>query len=1001
MKNKLLLLKPLLLLLFALMACHIVGAQSRRVSGKVTASPDGAAIPGVNITVKGTSSGTTTDIEGNYSLIVDAPNAVLVYSFVGYLPEEVQVGNQSQIDVRLVEDVVSLSEVVVIGYGTQEKKDVTGAIAVVGEKEFNKGVMSSPQDLLVGKVAGVSVVSNGGAPGAGSTIRIRGGSSLSASNDPLIIIDGFPVDNTSIGGSPNALATINPNDIATFTVLKDASATAIYGSRASNGVIIITTKKGKSDKLQISYNGTFSVSQPIAYIDVLSGKEVRTLATKLDSAGFSGLDDAALARLGSDSTDWQNEIYRIALSTDQHISANGIYNNIPYRISYGYTGQQGILKTTNLKRNTINVNLSPTLLNNSLDINANLKTSFSKHNFGNTGAVGAAVAFDPTQPVRNNNARYGGFFTWTELGDALADGSNNPEGNRNPIGVPNPVALLEQTNDQSDVTRTIGNIQATYRLPYVNGLSATVNAGFDKATGKGIRNFDPNASFISAANQLNTNYESQNTSELLDLYLNYKKAIGKHNVDLTGGYSWQHFQREGSNYQRGPANMEFNDSSVYKNENFLVSFFGRINYSWNSKVLLTLSLRRDGSSRFSEENRWGLFPAVAVAYNLSEEAFLRNSNTFSSLKLRLGYGITGQQDVGGGYHPYLATYRESINGANYQFGDQFYSTLRPDPYDANIKWEETTTYNVGLDFGFLQNRITGSIDVYQRETKDLLNFIPIAAGSNFSNFLLTNVGNLENKGFEVSLNAQAIETEKFSWNIGVNLSRNENRITKLLKTDDPSYPGVNTGTIAGGVGNFVQNHQVGFPASSFYLFEQVYNSTGRPIEGLYVDRTGEGGVVTSNELNRHHYKNPAPDMLIGANTSLTFRNFDLFMSGRLSIGNYVYNNTASDRAVYASLYNQSGFFSNLPKAVNETEFNTQQLFSDFYLEDASFFKMDNMSLGYNVPLAHTTQLRLSFTVQNAFTITNYSGLDPEVDGGIDNNFYPRPRVYLLGVNLTF
>ena len=471
----------------------------------------------------------------------------------------------------------------------------------------------------------------------------------------------------------------------------------------------------------------------------------------------------------------------------------------------------------------------------------------------------------------------------------------------------------------------------------------------------------------------------------------------KSKVDVTGGYSWQHFYKDGSSFVRNGDETQVSDSSKFINENYLVSFFGRLNYTFMDRYLFTATLRDDGSSRFAKDNRWGLFPAAAFAWKINEEAFLKNVTVVSDLKLRLGWGITGQQDIGNDY-PYLPVYRGSTATAQYQFGNTFYNTLRPNPYDRNIKWEETTTYNIGLDFGFMKNRITGSIDAYQRDTKDLLNFIPIAAGSNFSNFLTTNVGNLVNKGVELTLNAQAVSTKDWSWNIGFNAAYNENKITKLTKTDDPNYTGVDVGLIGGGVGNFIQNQRVGMPSNSFFVFQQVYGADGMPIEGLYVDRTGNGGTVTSNNLNKYHYKKPAPDVTLGINSRVAYKQFDFSFSGRANIGNYVYNNVASG-ALYSTVYNQSGFFNNIPKQSENAKFTNTQYFSDFYIENASFFKMDNMSAGYN--FKKFLQARLSFTVQNAFTITKYKGLDPEVDGGIDNNFYPRPRVFVLGVNLTF
>ena len=976
------------------------------VSGNVTSGEDNTGLPGVSILEKGTTNGTVTDTDGNYAITVNE-DATLVFSFVGFASQEIPVAGRTTVDLVLYPDVTALSEVVIVGYGEQERKDVTGSVTAITTKDFNKGVMTSPQDLLVGKLAGVQVTSSSGAPGSSSTIRIRGGSSLSASNDPLIVIDGFPVDNSNVPGMPNALASINPNDIASVTVLKDASATAIYGSRASNGVIIITTKKGEG-KMQISYSGLASVSTPIEYVDVLDGDEFRALANQLNEQGAVGLNPKALRRLGDEDTDWQKEIYRNAFSHDHNISVAGAAGNFPYRASYGYTNQQGILKKTSMSRHTINVNLNPSFLDDHLKVNANIKTMFSHNNFGNTGAVGSAIAFDPTQPIMNGNTRFGGYFTWVNLGDTLPDGSMNPDGSPNTIGIYNPVALLNLTDNQSDVNRIIGNIQLDYRFPFLEALRVNINAGMDRSYGEGHNNAAPAAPWTfrnySTGNGELIDYAGENRSELFDLYFNYQKDVGELGLDLTAGYSWQHFHREGWTFQRnGDASVVrlSREESQYRNENFLVSFFGRAHLSFKERYLLTATLRNDGSSRFSEENRWGLFPALALAWNVMDEPFLAGVKGLTNLKIRAGYGVTGQQDISANQYPALAIYRQSIGGASYQFGDEFVPTLRPDPYDANIKWEETTTYNLGLDLGLFSGKLNATVDVYQRETKDLINFIPIPAGSNFSNFLTTNVGNLENKGVEVTLSTTPVETPTTTWNVGVNFTRNINRITRLTKTDDPNYPGVDVGGIAGGVGNFIQNHRVGYPANSFYVFEQIYDAQGMPIEGLYVDRTGEGGTVISNNLNKYHYHSPAPDVLMGINSSLRQGKFDFSFSGRLSIGNYVYNN-GNAGTTYSSVYVQSGFFGNLRSSINETRFFNPQYWSDHYVEDASFFKMDNISAGYNIDMLNeTVKARLSFTVQNAFIITDYSGIDPEVSGGIDNNIYPRPRVFLVGLNLSF
>jgi len=993
-----------LILMLSLLLGNFAMAQQTVLTGKVTDSSSGESLPGVSIVVKGTTNGTITNIDGIFTLGVKKGD-VIQFSFVGYKTQEIVANGQKNLSVALAVDNAELQEVVVIGYGQVKKADATGSVSTVSSKDFNKGGIASPQDLIVGKSAGTVITSAGGAPGSGATIRIRGGSSMSASNDPLIIIDGFPVSNSGISGLANPLSTINPNDIETFTVLKDASATAIYGSRASNGVILITTKKGVIGKpVQIEYNATMSVNTIPAYMDVMSGDQLRTLAYELASKSAVGLSMSSLSRLGTQNTNWQKEIYQTAFAHDHNVNVSGGLKNMPYRVSIGYTNQDGILKTTNMERTTLALGLNPSLLDNQLKININLKGSYTKQNFGDQGAVGSAVAYDPTQPVRNGNTKFGGYTTWINLSDVLPDGTMDPNGSPNPIGVANPVAMLNQTDNRSTVQRSLGNVQFDYKIPFLPDLRANLNLGYDYFTTKGHNNASNDAAFTyrNGIGRLN-DYDQTGKTQLLDFYLNYVKEIPsiKSKVDVTGGYSWQHFYKDGSSFVRNGDGTQVSvdrKTSKFINENYLVSFFGRLNYSLLDRYLVTFTLRDDGSSRFSPATRWGLFPAAAFAWKIKDESFLKDVPAVSDLKLRLGWGITGQQDIGNDF-PYLPVYRGSTPTAQYQFGNNtFYNTLRPNPYDANIKWEETTTYNIGFDFGFLKNRITGTIDAYKRDTKDLLNFIPIAAGSNFSNFLTTNVGNLENKGVEFSLTGQIISKKDMSWSVGFNAAYNENKITKLTKTDDPNYTGVDVGLIGGGVGNFIQNQRVGFPSSSFFVFQQVYGSNGMPIEGLYVDRTGNGGTVTSNNLNKYHYKKPAPDVTIGINSRFGYKQFDFSFSGRANIGNYVYNNVASG-ALYSTVYNQSGFFNNIPTQVNNAKFTNTQYFSDFYIENASFFKMDNMSVGYN--FEKKLKARLSFTVQNVFTITKYHGLDPEVDGGIDNNFYPRPRVFVLGVNLSF
>jgi len=966
-------------------------AQQITVSGKVTSADDGSPIPGVNVLEKGTNNGSVTDANGEFKIGVSS-SATLTFSFVGYKTQEIAVGTQSSISVVLEVDVTSLSEVVVVGYGTREKKDVTGAVAAISNKDFNRGVLASPQDLILGKLAGVSVTSNSGAPGSNSTIRIRGGSSLSASNDPLIVIDGFPVDNTYPGGVSNPLANLNPNDIETFTVLKDASATAIYGSRASNGVIIITTKKGTDGKPQFSYNGNVSVGSPIKYVDVLNGSEYRNLVTTMATTGVSGVDAAAVAKLGTASTDWQKEIFRNAISHDHNLSVSGSLKKLPYRLSYGYTDQQGILKTTDLQRNSLNINLSPTLLNGDLKLNISAKGSYTATNFGEPAAVGNAVAFDPTQSIYSSvDTQYGGYFSW------LSKGVTN--------GTANPVAQLNQTDNRSTADRIISNVQAEYKLRFLPGLKLNVNVGLDRATSNGFNRVPITGAFVQNSGTLvgrDDSYSGRNQSELTDIYINYSKQSDLHKIDFTGGYGWQHFYREGSTTNKNAATTK---TTPFKNENFLVSFFGRLNYTYKGKYLLTATLRDDGSSRFSKKNRWGLFPSVALSWHMKDEKFLSDVDFISDLKLRASYGVTGQQDVLNSYYPAIATYQTSDPLSQYQLGSTYYTTLRPNAYDANIKWESSATLNLGLDFGILNDKLSGSIEVFQKKTTDLLNNIAIPNGVNFSNFLTTNVGSMEINGVELSLRARPIVTENFTWNAGVNFTSINSKVTKLNLTDDPNYPGVPHGGI--GVNANIQNDQVGFPASSFFVYQQVYDANGKPIEGLYVDRSGKGGSVVGKIANQYHFKKPTPDFLIGINSRFNYKKLDFSFSGRLSIGNYVYNNVQSGRAFYNDIYNL-GYFSNTLHSINDTKFVTQQLYSDYYVQNASFFKMDNLSIGYSFNKAFVEKIkaRLSLTVQNAFTVTKYKGIDPEVNGGadnngIDNNIYPRPRTFLLGVNVTF
>ena len=987
--------KKLLLLLFGfLLGLGYTGSAQTTVSGTVVDKNDGQPLAGVNIVVKGTPTrGASTNAEGEYSITVPSKQDTLIFSFIGYVKQEVPVNGRSTIDVEMSTDVQALGDVVVIGYGTQEVGDNTGSVTSVSSEDFNEGAITSPGELFRGKAAGVTVTSNSGAPGSGATIRIRGGSSLSASNDPLFVVDGVPLDGGGVSGMRNPLNTINPNDIASVTVLKDASATAIYGSRASNGVIIIETKEGSvGQELKVSYTGKFSIQSNRNQVDVLSAEQFRNVIQ--EQFGEDGTQ-----YLGDTSTDWQDQIYENSLNQDHNLSFTGAFNQLPYRLSLGYSGNNGILKTSQLDRLTGSLALTPTFLDDRLKVDLNLKGMQVNNQFANQGAIGSALVFDPTKPVKvDGGNRFGDYYTWVDS-----------DGNRIPIAPANPVALLNQTNDESTVYRSIGNIKFDYTTSFLPELSATLNLGYDYSdVGDGLYSVPENAAFeYSGANQANgvrRNYSQKKENELLDFYLNYNDDLASidSELDLTAGYSWEHHYSRGSEYA---TNFNRSDTLVvdqdtdYETEHYIISFFGRLNYTFKDKYLLTATLRQDGTSRFSEDNRWGLFPSAAIAWKMHEEPFLQNVEEISQLKLRLGYGVTGQQRIGQGDYPYLGRYTYGEPNAAYQFGDEFVQTLRPEGYNANLKWEETTTYNIGLDYGFLNDRISGSVEAYYRETTDLLNVIPVPAGTNFTNRILSNVGTLEVKGFEFNLTGRPISTDNSFWEIGFNLSHNVNEITKLTTVDDPDYIGVETGGIAGGTGNTIQVHSVGHPRSSFYVYEQVYDENGNPIEGLYVDRNGDGVI---GEDDKYRYENPDPDVTLGLSSRFEYKNWDASFSARASLGNYIYNNVASSNSFYSDmLYTQ--YIRNTPTSIFDTNFNTEQFHSDHYIENASFLRMDNITLGYTFSdlMASISSLRLSATVQNAFVITDYSGLDPEVFGGIDNNLYPRPRTFMLGVNLNF
>jgi iron complex outermembrane receptor protein len=954
----------------------------RTITGKITDSETGEGMPGATIIVVDLFTGTYSDGDGNYSIALPEGYDKLRVTYVGYAEVEQTVGSSNELNFTMKPG-TTLDEVMVIGYGKVKKEDATGAIQTVGEEFFNQGAITGPQELLAGKIAGVQIV-QGSDPGGGAAIRIRGGSSLSASNDPLIVIDGVPVANDGISGARNPLNIVNPNDIETFTVLKDASATAIYGSRASNGVILITTKKGAlGKKIKVNYNGNFAVSNTTGKIDVLNGDEYRALITDQFGEGHPAVD-----LLGTANTDWQDQIYQTGIQNDHNINVSGGIGAIPYRVSVGYTNKSGVLKTDGFNRGTAAINLSPGFLDNRLQINFNLKSMLTANQFANRGAIGSAVRFDPTQEIMDEGNPYGGYYTWTQ-----------PNGNPNPIAPANPVALLNQRDDQSDVTRHIISGQIDYRFGFLPSLRANLNLGYDVANGEGSVNVPIDAAFQFADTGLTQIYWQNKRNELLDFYLNYTEEFGDLDVDVMGGYSWQHFFRQSYSYGTNVAGTKIiQPEDTNTREYYLVSLFGRANLTFKDRYLFTFTLRQDGTSRFGPENRFGLFPAAALGVKIIDD----QPGAVNNIKLRLGYGVTGQQDIGGDFYPYLARYLSSFPNAQYQFGNQFYTTLRPNGYDANIKWEETTTYNVGIDYAFLDNRISGAIEYYQRYTTDLLNFIPVPAGTNLTNFITTNVGDLENKGFEFSVNAIPYENKENNafWEIGLNMTLNRNKITRLTATEDPNYQGVFTGGISGGVGNTIQIHSVGYPANSFFVYSQVYDEAGIPIEGLFEDLNGDGQITPDD---RYRFENPAPDVFFGLTSLFSYKDFEFSFAGRANLGNYMYNNVLSDGGNYNGLYNSTNFLGNIHGDYQSIDFSVPQYLSDHYIVDASFFRLDNVTAAYNFRniMEGSNNIRVSLTAQNVFVITNYPGLDPEIFGGIDNNFYPRSRTILLGVNANF
>lgn len=984
-----------LVAVFLLMLAALPSLAQVQVSGLVL-DQDREPVIGATVKVKGTSTGTATDIDGRFTLQAPSANSTLSISYVGYLPMEIA-ANSPELEkgVVLKENAEVLDEVVVIGYGRVKKSDATGSVIAVKPDDFNKGNRTSVQEAMVGKIPGVNVVTASGAPGSGATVRIRSGASLSASNDPLFVVDGVPIDNSTIEGASNLIGGINPEDIETFTVLKDASATAIYGSRASNGVIVITTKKG-ADRLKVTYTGSFAISTKTKSLEVLDADEFRKFVPTI-----TGVPSDAV--FGTANTDWQDEIYRTAFGTEHNLSVAGKINAIttPYRVSVGYTNQDGIIRTNKYQRFTAGVALTPKLLDDHLNLNLNAKFSYEHNDMVDNGVVTNALRYDPTRPVRTGSSTAAtdpglGYFIWMNGNSPMA------------IQTDNPVAQLELEDRLNKVTRSIGNAQFDYKIHGLEDLSVNLNLGYDILRSKYNRTVPELAGMMYTGNQkdgtgLVYNSVQDKSNLLLDAYANYHHNWGgKHDFSAMAGYGWQHFWRKYDATNHDPEGNELSAKRHYKTEYYLVSWYGRLNYSFADRYLLTATLRADASSRFAKDNRWGYFPSVAAAWRVIQEPFLQEQSTLSDLKIRVGYGETGQQDIINDY-PWMTTYSISYPESSYQFGDKWYETYRPNGYDNDIKWETTRTWNFGVDFGFLNNRIFGSVDYYKRHTKDLLNTINVPAGVNYAPVLTTNIGSMDNQGVEVALNFVPVSTKDWEWSIGLNYTWQQSKITKLNVVDS-DYNFVNTGAISD-TGKTVQVFMVDQTPYTFYLAKQAYDEAGKPIEGQYVQ---PDGTISPTETKYATGKSGLPTHLLGFNTRLSYKNWDLAISGHGSFGSYIYNYLRADQYL-TSAYSDQGSFSNIFKYTADQGFENQQLYSDYWLEKGDFFRFDNITLGYTFPRLwnNRSTLRVTLGVQNVATITSYTGIDPEIYSGnsscpgIDKEVYPRPRTFTLGLNLNF
>ena len=1002
-----------------------VFAQSKYEVKGVVVDTTGTPVIGASVVEQGTTNGVTTDLNGQYALRVNSAESVVVISFIGYKTQELVASSSLLQNVVLEEDSEMIDDVVVIGYGTVKKNDLTGSVVAVKADELNRGAIVSTQDMMQGKVPGLQVIPGDGGPNSGSTIRIRGISSLNASQNPLIVIDGVPVADNAGAGMANPLSMVNPNDIESFTVLKDASAAAIYGSRASNGVIIISTKKGKGNKMNVSYNGSFGVSHNYKEMPVMTADEFRTYLTSTYAEG-TPQGDAFRALLGDANTNWQDLVFRTGFSHDHNVSLYGNYEEkLPYRASLGYTGQWGTLETSKYDRATVDLSLSPKFFKDHLTVSLNAKGVYNHQTYADSGAIGGAAFMNPTQDPYFRNED--GSIDYTTANGYWNYGTGRGSNfSPNTLAGASPLSLLYDRVNYVDVFRTLGNFTVDYKVHGLEALRFNLNLGLDWSKSNGYDGVNP-GSFQAykdttilkdeAGNvtnnargwgQYSKNYAVRR-NQVLDFYGNYNETWGKHNLDAMIGYSWQNFYQNDQSFsyfnETGDRNTN-NQSLLYQEESFLVSFYGRINYSFDSRYLLTFTLRADGSSKFAKDHRWGYFPSAAFAWNILNEPFMQSQEVVSALKLRLGYGQTGQQEIGN--YRYLARYGLSSSSSNMaNMGNAGYNYFwTPYAYDPNITWETTITYNAGIDFGFLDGRINGSVDVYRRDTKDLLNSVTTPLGANFGTTLLTNIGSMRNQGVEFSLEVNPVRTKDWNLRIGFNGTYQQTVFTKLNNTDDPNYavyqgkPGKGTG------GSDLTMHTVGSKPYTFYTYQQVYDADGKPIQNAFVDRNENGQLDAGDRYNTG--KSPLPDFFYGVNLKLSYKNWDFGFNGHGSVGNYVFNDLFASNSTSSTDIN-AGILSNYATSVLKTGWvdgnSQEQWYSDAFLEDASFFRLDDVTLGYTFDKIGNTDLkiRLAAGVQNVFVITKYSGIDPEVSSstGIDGAVWPRPRVYTLRVNVNF